>query len=52
MNDNIGKVYKEAKFILDNPNTSDNIVLSVIVFILSSFSLITLLYFLTKEKSN
>lgn len=41
-----------AKFILDNPNTSDNIVLSVIVFILSSFSLITLLYFLTKEKSN
>lgn len=41
-----------AKFILDNPNTSDNIVLSVIVFTLSSFSLITLLYFLTKEKSN
>lgn len=41
-----------AKFILDNPNTSDNIVLSVIVFILSSFSLITLLCFLTKEKSN
>lgn len=41
-----------AKFILDNPNTSDNIVLSVIVFTLSSFSLITLLYFLAKEKSN
>lgn len=41
-----------AKFILDNPNTSDNIILSIIVFVLSSFSLITLLYFLTKEKSN